>query len=110
MLSDSPGRPVQRSAFDTSGKPLIRPCSPRTPQTTQGGQKTTLQNIYRMVMHFRGLVVPPGYTAPLKFADGNPYGVSHVTGANNQNELEQHTIDALEHMTQRVLTIAERLV
>lgn len=78
-------------------------------QTTHGGQETTLQNIYRMVMHFGGLVVPPGYTAPLKFVDGNPYGVSHVTGANNQNELEQHTIDALEHMTQRVISIAGRL-
>lgn len=78
-------------------------------QTNHGGQETTLQQIYQMVMHFGGLVVPPGYTAALKFVDGNPYGVSHVTGPSNQNELEQHTIDALEHMTQRVISISGRL-
>ncbi|MGV8847685.1 NAD(P)H:quinone oxidoreductase [Tessaracoccus sp.] len=78
-------------------------------QTLHGGQETTLQHIHQMVMHFGGILVPPGYTAPLKFADGNPYGVSHVTGPNNQNEPNQATIDALEHMTQRVITIAGRL-
>lgn len=62
-----------------------------------------------MVMHFGGIIVPPGYTAQLKFVDGNPYGVSHVTGAENQNDLDQPTIEALEHMTNRVLDIATRL-
>lgn len=78
-------------------------------QTLHGGQETTLQHIHQMVMHFGGILVPPGYTAPLKFVDGNPYGVSHATGPDNQNELQQATIDALEHMTQRVITIAGRL-
>ena len=78
-------------------------------QTLHGGQETTLQHIYQMVMHFGGIIVPPGYTASSKFSDGNPYGVSHVTGANNQNEPDQTTIDALEHMTQRVIDIARRL-
>lgn len=78
-------------------------------QTRHGGQETTLQQIHQMVMHFGGILAPPGYTAMLKFSDGNPYGVSHVTGPENQNELEQATIDALEHMTQRVITIAGRL-
>ena len=78
-------------------------------QTNHGGQETTLQHIHQMVMHFGGILVPPGYTAALKFADGNPYGVSHVTGPSNRNELEQHTIDALEHMTQRVIGVAGRL-
>lgn len=78
-------------------------------QTAHGGQETTLHHIYQMVMHFGGIIVPPGYTAQLKFVDGNPYGVSHVTGGDNQNELEQSTIDALEHMTQRVVRIADRL-
>lgn len=29
-----------------------------------------------------------------RFADGNTYGVSHVTGPNNQNELEDVTAAA----------------
>lgn len=78
-------------------------------QTLHGGQETTLNHIYQMVMHFGGIIVAPGYTDPLKFADGNPYGVSHVTGPENQNELQPQTIDALEHMTKRVLSIAGRL-
>lgn len=78
-------------------------------QTAHGGQETTLQHIYQMVMHFGGVVAAPGYTAQLKFVDGNPYGVSHVTGADNQNELEQATIDALEHMTLRVLDVGRKL-
>lgn len=78
-------------------------------QTRHGGQETTLQHIYQMVMHFGGIIVAPGYTDGLKFVDGNPYGVSHVTGAENQNELEQATIDALEHMTQRVIEVGGKL-
>ncbi len=78
-------------------------------QTLHGGQETTLQHIHQMVMHFGGIMVPPGYTAPLKFADGNPYGVSHVTGAGNDEELSQATIDALEHLTHRVVKVADRL-
>lgn len=78
-------------------------------QTAHGGQETTLLNIYRMVMHFGGVIVSPGYTDGLKFVDGNPYGVSHVTGPENQNELEQATIDALEHMTKRIIEIGGKL-
>jgi hypothetical protein len=34
----------------------------------------------RLVHHFGGFLVTPGYTDPIKFADGNPYGTSHVAG------------------------------
>lgn len=78
-------------------------------QTAHGGQETTLQHIYQMVMHFGGVIVAPGYTDGLKFVDGNPYGVSHVTGPENSNELEQPAIDALEHMTRRIIEIGGKL-
>ena len=48
-------------------------------QTAHGGQETTLINLYVSLMHFGGIIVPPGYTDGLKFVDGNPYGVSHIT-------------------------------
>ena len=44
-----------------------------------GGQETTLLALYITLMHFGGIIVPPGYTDALKFVDGNPYGVSLVT-------------------------------
>ncbi|TFI44488.1 NAD(P)H:quinone oxidoreductase [Rhodococcus sp. 1R11] len=78
-------------------------------QTAHGGQETTLIGLYTSLMHFGGVLVPPGYTDGLKFADGNPYGVSHVTGPENKNELEDATSAALTHMATRVVTIAEAL-
>ena len=78
-------------------------------QTAHGGQETTLIGLYTSLMHFGGVLVPPGYTDGLKFVDGNPYGVGHVTGGDNQNELEDATNAALEHMATRVVTIATAL-
>ncbi|WP_329135419.1 NAD(P)H:quinone oxidoreductase [Streptomyces sp. NBC_01476] len=46
--------------------------------TAHGGQESTLLALYNTVHHFGGIVVAPGYTDPVKFADGNPYGTSHV--------------------------------
>ncbi|MDO5498056.1 MAG: NAD(P)H-dependent oxidoreductase [Propionibacteriaceae bacterium] len=78
-------------------------------QTLHGGQETTLQRIYQMVMHFGGIIVAPGYTDGSKFVDGNPYGVGHVTGPENTNELSDATLTALEHMTTRVLEVTNKL-
>ena len=44
-------------------------------QTAHGGQETTLLTLYVTLMHFGGIIVAPGYTDPVKFTDGNPYGV-----------------------------------
>jgi NAD(P)H dehydrogenase (quinone) len=78
-------------------------------QTAHGGQETTLLSLYITLMHFGGIIVPPGYTDPIKFADGNPYGVSHVTGADNQTPLAEPTTAALAHLAQRVVATAARL-
>lgn len=78
-------------------------------QTLHGGQETTLQALYTSLMHFGGIIVPPGYTDGLKFVDGNPYGVGHVTGPENQNELGEATMAALDHLVTRVLTVAGKL-
>lgn len=60
-------------------------------------------------MHFGGIIVTPGFTAPLKFVDGNPYGVSKVTGPENKNEIDQATVDALDHMAKRVVEVTSKL-
>ena len=77
-------------------------------QTAHGGQETTLLALYISLMHFGGILVPPGYTDPVKFVDGNPYGVGHVTGPENKNELDKAANDALDHMARRVVEIAGR--
>lgn len=48
--------------------------------TAHGGQESTLLALYNSVHHLGGIIVTPGYTDPVKFADGNPYGTSHVNG------------------------------
>ncbi|KPI12254.1 flavoprotein WrbA [Actinobacteria bacterium OK006] len=48
--------------------------------TAHGGQESTLLALYNSVHLFGGIIVTPGYTDPVKFADGNPYGTSHVNG------------------------------
>lgn len=78
-------------------------------QTAHGGQETTLLALYNTIHHFGGLVASPGYTDPSKFADGNPYGVSHVTGANNDAPLTEVDLTALDHLAGRVLTVAAKL-
>ncbi|WP_438822230.1 NAD(P)H-dependent oxidoreductase [Kineococcus terrestris] len=78
-------------------------------QTAHGGQETTLIALYNTIYHFGGIIVPPGYTDGLKFVDGNPYGVSHVTGADNDQPLGEAELAALDHLAQRVVTVAGRL-
>ena len=78
-------------------------------QTAHGGQETTLLSLYISLMHFGGILVPPGYTDPIKFADGNPYGVSHITGPDNGAQVSDTTTAALHHLAKRVVAIAARL-
>lgn len=78
-------------------------------QTSHGGQEATLLSMYHAVAHFGGILVTPGYTDQLKFVDGNPYGVSHVSGPDNDNPLGDGVLDALDHLASRTITISRRL-
>ena len=76
--------------------------------TAHGGQETTLLTLYVTLMHFGGIIVPPGYTDPLKFVDGNPYGASLIASHDNIAEFDDATIDALDHLAKRVVAVADR--
>ena len=78
-------------------------------QTAHGGQESTLLALYNTIYHFGGIVVAPGYTDMSKFVDGNPYGVSHVTGANNDAPLTDVENTALDHLAERIVTIGKKL-
>ncbi|WP_406433355.1 NAD(P)H:quinone oxidoreductase [Streptomyces sp. NBC_01589] len=79
-----------------------------TTATTHGGQESTLLALYNSIHHFGGLVVSPGYTDPVKFIDGNPYGTSHVDAQGN-NPVGDQTRDAARHQAERVVHIAAAL-
>lgn len=76
-------------------------------QTKHGGQETTLLAFHTLFSHLGGIIVAPGYTDPLKFADGNPYGASKVTGESSQ--LDDTDRDALDHLVTRAIGVAEKL-
>ena len=79
-------------------------------QTEHGGQESTLLSLYTAIMHWGGILVTPGYTDPIKFEDGNPYGVSHVTGENNDAPLEAKDLEALDHLAERAVAVAAKLI
>lgn len=76
-------------------------------QTLHGGQETTLLSLYTNFMHWGGIVVAPGYTDPVKFNDGNPYGAGKVTG--ETTDLQGPDLDAIDHLVTRAIHVAERL-
>lgn len=77
--------------------------------TAHGGQESTLLALYNSVYHFGGVIVPPGYTDQLKFNDGNPYGVSQVSGASGTGNVGDAELVALDHLVSRVLAVGELL-
>ncbi|MGX1267448.1 NAD(P)H:quinone oxidoreductase [Streptomyces phaeoluteigriseus] len=76
--------------------------------TAHAGQETTLQALYTSVHHFGGILVAPGFTDAVKFADGNPYGTSHVDGQGTL-PVDDTTRAAARHQAERVVKIAAKL-
>ena len=76
--------------------------------TAHGGQETTLLALYNTVYHFGGILVPPGYTDPSKFVDGNPYGASHIS-ANGSNPPAEQDLTAVAYSATRATKLAAQL-
>ncbi len=76
--------------------------------TAHGGQESTLLALYNTVHHFGGILVSPGYTDIVKFADGNPYGTGHVDGE-GWFPVDETTRNAAAYQGRRVVTIAAAL-
>lgn len=76
-------------------------------QNPNGGQETTLQNMYITLMHWGAILVPPGYTDKSIFAaGGNPYGASVTANGEPLSEEEKAVI---RHQTRWLLEVARKL-
>lgn len=75
-------------------------------QTAHGGQESTLLSLYTTFFHWGGIVVPPGYTDPIQFQSGNPYGTSHVAGPGFPGDTQ---LDAARYQARRAVEIAGAL-
>ncbi|MCO8275546.1 NAD(P)H:quinone oxidoreductase [Actinoplanes sp. TRM 88003] len=78
--------------------------------TRHGGHESTLLAMNNSFIHFGGIIVPPGYTDPVKFVDGNPYGTSHHADFGpNLGSISEDTRNAARHQAERVIRIAGAL-
>nr|ACX83635.1 putative flavodoxin [uncultured soil bacterium V167] len=73
--------------------------------TLHGGQESTLLALYNSFHHFGGIVVAPGFVDHGKWADGNPYGTSHVDG-NGSLAVDDVARAAARIQAERVVRIA----
>ncbi|MFG2169715.1 NAD(P)H:quinone oxidoreductase [Micromonospora chersina] len=74
--------------------------------TAHGGQESTLLALANTFYHWGGIIVPPGYTDPVQFRSGNPYGTSHVVGEGAPGEV---ALEAARHQARRVVDTAALL-
>ncbi|KFG71549.1 NAD(P)H:quinone oxidoreductase [Streptomyces mutabilis] len=89
------------------GKLADKVCSVFTASNTlHGGQESTILALSNTFYHWGGVMVPPGYTDPVQFQTGNPYGTSHVAG---QGAPSEETLQSARHQARRVVDIAAAL-
>jgi NAD(P)H dehydrogenase (quinone) len=74
--------------------------------TAHGGQEATLLALGNVFHHWGGIIVPPGYTDPVQFQSGNPYGTSHVAGDGPPSDV---ALQAARYQARRAVDTAASL-
>ena len=76
--------------------------------TQHGGQESTLLALANVFYHWGGILVPPGYTDPIQFQVGNPYGASFVA---DQRQLPDPAhLEAASFQARRAVDVATQLL
>jgi NAD(P)H dehydrogenase (quinone) len=76
--------------------------------TAHGGRESTLLSLYTTVLHFGGILVTPGYTDPIQFVTGTPYGPSHHD-AQGAIPVSEETKESARYTGYRVASVAGEL-
>lgn len=71
--------------------------------TPHGGHETTLWSIMTAMGNLGMIIVPPGYTDPVAFKAGSPYGATATTGGGGPTEDD---LAFARHQGKRVATVA----
>lgn len=77
--------------------------------TAHGGQESTLLSLMHIFHHWGGIVVAPGFTDPIQFQLGNPYGASHVSN-NNATPPGDVELEAARYQARRAVGVAAALI
>jgi NAD(P)H dehydrogenase (quinone) len=72
-------------------------------QTAHGGHETTLWSIMTPMANLGLIIVPPGYTDPVMFSGGSPYGATATTGGGAG--VSENDLAAARHQGKRVATV-----
>jgi NAD(P)H dehydrogenase (quinone) len=74
-----------------------------TVQTAHGGHETTVWSIMTVMANLGMILVPPGYTDPVMYAAGAPYGATATTGAGGPTDAD---LAAARYQGSRIATVA----
>lgn len=74
--------------------------------TAHGGQESTILALGNTFYHWGGIIVPPGYTDPVQFQAGNPYGTSHVAADGPPGDV---ALEAARYQARRAVDTAVAL-
>jgi NAD(P)H dehydrogenase (quinone) len=72
--------------------------------TPHGGHEMTLHSIMTPMMHHGMILAAPGYTDPVMFAAGSPYGATATTSGGAPTEMD---LKVAQHQGVRVAKVAE---
>lgn len=75
-----------------------------TVSTPHGGHELTIQSLLVPMMQLGMIVVTPGYTDPVMFTAGSPYGATATTGASGPTDAD---LAVARHQGRRVATVTE---
>lgn len=69
------------------------------------GSESTLLSLYTVFASWGGIIVPPGFTDPIQFRLGNPFGTSHASTIAG-NEPDEVALGAARYQAHRMVTAA----
>jgi NAD(P)H dehydrogenase (quinone) len=93
-----------------NGKPA---CVFSSSSSMHGGQEITLMTMMLPLLHHGMMIVGLPYTEPTLSSTktgGTPYGITHVAGINNTNELSEDELLLAKHQGERIAKIAMKLI
>ena len=76
--------------------------------TAHGGHESTLLSLANVFYHWGGIIVPPGYTDPIQFQVGTPYGTSFQSSRGGEGPSDM-VLAAARYQGRRAAEVAAAL-
>ena len=76
--------------------------------TAHGGHESTLLSLANVFYHWGGIIVPPGYTDPIQFQIGTPYGTSFQSSKDSEGPSDM-VLAAARYQGRRAAEVAAAL-